>query len=84
VRIRVYYGYGYTVYVFCNDPETLVDVELEKTKEHIQKYYVKYDLSEDDLERYAKILKLDRPLNLRADKWHKVLNRSEQIITNML
>ena len=59
VQIRAFYGYGYIVYIFCNDPDTLEKVVLEKTKEHIQKYYDKYGLSERDLERYVEILKLD-------------------------
>lgn len=61
VQIRALYGYSYIVYIFCNDPDTLKKVVLEKTKEHIQKYYDKYGLSERDMERYAEILELDNP-----------------------
>jgi len=56
VRIRAFYGYGYVVYIFCNDPETLERVVFEKTKDHIRKYHDRYGLSEDDLKRYSEII----------------------------
>ncbi|MDW7777211.1 MAG: hypothetical protein SCH39_12875 [Methanosarcinales archaeon] len=56
VGIRAFYVNSYIVFIFCNDPQTLAHVVLEKTKEHIRRYNDLYSLDADDLERYSEIL----------------------------
>ncbi len=56
VGIKAFYVNSYIVFIFCNDPQTLAHVVLEKTKEYIRRYNDQYCLDADDLERYSEIL----------------------------